>query len=222
MKLRTIIFLLFSVAFFNVNGQNNCDPKDFRKLISISKSKAISDSEFKSTMIIVKRLEKNRCWDYDIKKNGQDYAVNSLTYLFGEICLIKNDSSAIQEYINYMKRNTSSAEEQIGFSFEHLFVKQPEIVLSLIDYDTELLDQLAWGFINNRYYGPIDPYEKEPNKAFFISANNPKPVLNASNYKTIFYQVNPKVKELNKRFKKQIDYLLNGVEGELQSAESHK
>lgn len=215
MKHRTVFFLLFLFAILNVIGQNNCNPKDFRKLILISKSKTISDSVFKEALIIVKRLEKNRCSDYEIKKNGENYIETSLTYLLGEICLIKNDSSAIKEYINYMNRNAGSAEEQICFSFEHLFVRQPKIVLSLIGSDTLLLDDIVWGFVNNRYYGASDPYEKEPNKAFFINSDSPKPVLNTSNYKEIFYKVNPKVKELYKSYKKQIDYLLKAIEEEL-------
>ena len=141
--MRTIPILLFSFILFKANSQNKCDPKDFQKLIINSRSEKISDSSFKECLTIVKQLEQNKCSDYDTTFNGQTYSYASLTYLFGEICLKKNDSNAVVEYINYMKRNINSSEEQISFSFEHLFVKQPEMILSIINFDKSLLNQLV-------------------------------------------------------------------------------
>jgi len=136
---------------------------------------------------------------------------SSLTYIFGKICLIKNDSNAVRVYIDYMRRNENSAEEQISFSFEYLFVKQPEFILSNCIHNDWLLDHLAWGFMNNRYYGVQDPYEDNPNKAFTVYYNPPKPVLNDKNCKEIFYKVNPSLIKLYPKYKKQVDYLLNTI-----------
>jgi len=139
---------------------------------------------------LLKKLERDKCSDY-IGKNGS--VITGRTYLFARICIVRNSQKSVEEYIKYLKRQHSSAEEQLSFSFEEIFVQRPEDVLSLIKNDHDLLNQLGWGFVNN--HSGLD--------------------LTAKNCKKVFFQVNPKVKEIYPKYKKEIDYLINDIAGEL-------
>jgi hypothetical protein len=188
-----IILILLSCITVNLFGQTNCDSK-FKELYSLSKKDTITPNELSASLQIVKALELNRCTDYNkTNKKGDLLIDETLTSILGKICLKSNSHVAINAYINYMKRHHGSAEEEISFSFERLFVQQPEYVLTVIGYDKTLLNQLEWGFVNN----------------------HSKPGLTAKNYKTVFYQVNPKIKTVYPKYKKQIDYLLNTISNEL-------
>ena len=192
MKHLIILTLLFSIASTSF-GQTNCDSK-FKELYVLSKKDTIIPNELSASLKIVKALELNHCTDYNkTNKKGGLLIDETLTSLFGKICLKSNSHEAIKAYIDYMKRHHSSAEEEISFSFERLFVQQPEYVLSVIGYDKTLLNQLEWGFLNNHW----------------------KPHLTQKNYKAIFYQVNPKVNAIYPKYKKEIDYLLNTISTEL-------
>jgi hypothetical protein len=204
-----IIFSILLLTILQVSAQF-CDPVKFKKLESTSQKVIVTDSEFTDALTLVRNLERNKCSDYIKKRNGEEYVVASLTYLFGEICLKNNSSNAVHEYINYMKRHHGSTEEQISFSLERLFVKQPGYVLSSTGYNKDLLNQLVWGFVNNHYYT-----EKDQKKVTKNGSSNIKPQLNKANYKALFYRINPKVKAIYPKYKKAIDYLLNEIGLEL-------
>ncbi|HTD40414.1 MAG TPA: hypothetical protein VK671_07335, partial [Mucilaginibacter sp.] len=133
--------------------------------------------------------------DYTGKKNGAEYAIATRTGLFGEICLKKNDEEAIHQYINYLNRQHGSAEEELSFVFERLFQKQARSVLSQVGNDKYSLDHLVWGFLNNHYSS----------------------ALTTKNYKKIFFEISPKIKEIYPKYKKSIDYLLQQIYGELKT-----
>lgn len=191
-----IILTIGWFATLNVSAQN-CDPGTFRKLEILSRKGLVTDSEFMTALTLVKSLEKNDCVDYVKKKNGEEYVESGRTSLFGDICLKNNSLNAIQEYINYMKRHHGSAEEQISFSFEKLFARQPEFVLSIVGYNKDLLNQLEWGFVNNHS-------------------------LTSKNYKTVFFDINPEVKTTYPRYKKAIDYLLTEIGAEIKDWKSSR
>ncbi len=187
-----VFLIILQVTTVNSFAQNKCDTK-FRQLIAFNKKPIITNNDFLASLAIVKSLEINNCSDYVVKKNGEEIVETDRTSLFGEICLKNNSRNAVKEYVNYMVRHGGSAEEEISCSFERIFVNQPEDVLSVIGFHDGYLDQLAWGFLNNHY----------------------KLNLNSKNYREIFYRVNPKVKSLNPKYKKHIDYLLKSIAGEL-------
>jgi len=199
------ILLFFSVV---VVGQQPCGQKLYERLSAISKMNQVSDKEFTESLGIVKELDSIHCNDYDAIINGQKYCINSLTFLFGVVCVKHNSTKAIIEYLKYMNLRSESAEEELAFSLERLFRKRPEDVLN---YGGSLLDELAWGFVNNHYYGVIDPFENDPNKSFTRNNNPSKQVLTQKNYKEIFYEVNPTLKINYAKYQKQIDYLLNEI-----------
>ncbi|MGZ3755598.1 MAG: hypothetical protein ACXVAY_08170 [Mucilaginibacter sp.] len=196
-------FLFLIISFFtilNASAQGNCDPVKFKQLLLLSKKSAITPDEFSSTLSIVKELELTRCAEYSVKTSAKnDSVVSTLTEVFGDICLTCNNQNAVKEYVNYLCKHKGSAEEELSLQFEKLFVQQPEYVLTTIGFDKDLLNHLEWGFINNHYE----------------NSKSNKPRLNSNNYRTIFYQINPKVKEIYPKYKKQIDYLLRQISSEL-------
>ena len=201
----TFFFLFTSLISF---GENNCDSNDFEQLKNGCREKTISLKDFSKYLKTIKKLENIKCFDYVQVKDGQEYVETGLTFLFGQICILTNNEIAVKEYINYLKRHSGSAEEQRSFSFEKIFVQNPTRTLSLINYDTELLNHIVWGFINNRLYGVKDPYKSDPNKAYTVYYKELKIVLNSKNYSNVFYKVNPTLKTNYLKYKKQIDYLL--------------
>lgn len=206
----TFIFLsMLSLA------QVHCDPQDFELLKRATSKSTITEDEFTSYLETVRKLENNKCFDYVHKKNGQEYIETGLTYLLGRLCVVANTKRAIQEYVSYLNRTTGSAEEQRSFSFEYLFQKNPEAVLSIVQSDKELLDHLVWGFINNRRYGVNDPYETEPNKAYIVREKEPQPVLTQSTCQDIFYKTYPGLKN-NNTYSKQTAYLLTSIKSALE------
>ncbi|MCO5945332.1 hypothetical protein [Mucilaginibacter flavidus] len=200
-----ILFALLVVIAANTFAQN-CDPAKFRKLETLSRKQVVTDSEFTIVLRLVKNLDRNKCSDYIKKRNGQEYVVAVLTELFGKICLKNNSLNAVKEYVNYVKRHHGSAEEQLSFSFEELFVRQPEYVLSTIGYDEYLLNSLVWGFVNNHYYTSDDQKKVTKN-----TDGKVKPQLNTTNYKEVFYKTNPGIKDIYPKHKKSIDYLLSQI-----------
>ena len=166
----------------------------FKELTTISKKDSITDKDLDIAVQLLKKLEKDKCSDYIGKKNGNEYVISGRTYLFGQICLKTNSQSAVKEYINYLKREHGSAEEELGYLFEKIFIQQPEYVLLMTENNENLLNQLAWGFLNN-HYGQ----------------------LTAKNYKKMFFEINPKVKRIYPKYKKSVDYLLHEIYEEIKN-----
>jgi hypothetical protein len=182
---------IFIIITLNASAQTNCDPRAFKKLISFSKKRSLSDKQFTGALLIVKKLELASCADYEVKTKGVNYQLASLTELLGNICINTNTPTAVNEYVLYMKRHSTSADEQMAFSFEQIFVKQPAYVLTAVGQNTALLDQLEWGVVNNQHH------------------------IKLNNYKTAFYSAYPSLKLLYPKYKKQVDYLLNAIAAEL-------
>ncbi|MDO3625534.1 hypothetical protein [Mucilaginibacter sp. BT774] len=189
---KPILIILFFLLLSSLHAQTGCGINQFKALTIISKKYSLTDLDLDISVQLLKKLERDKCYDYIGKKNGHEYVIASRTYLFGQICLKRNSHSAAREYINYLKREHGSAEEQLSFSFEKIFAKRPEDVLSLLRNDHDLLNQLGWGFINNH------------------SAE-----LTEKNCKAVFFKVSPKIREIYPKYKKEIDYLLNDIANEL-------
>jgi len=176
-----------------LHAQTGCDVNQFKSLTIISKKDSLTDSDLDISVQLLKKLERDRCSDYIGKKHGNEYVISGRTYLFGQICLRRNNYNAVNEYINYMKRNSGSAEEQISVSFEQIFAKRPKDVLSIIGSDKKMLNDIVWGFVNN------------------------ESALTNKNYRKRFYQAIPQAKDIYSTHKKQLDYLLAEIYSELKS-----
>jgi hypothetical protein len=125
-----------------------------------------------------------------------------------------NPDYSVPAFIDYLIDNKNSAEEQLSFSFEHIFVKYPNVVLTKISrLEKETKDQmilnLAWGFVNNRYYGASDTNEDNPMKAMTVYNNPPKVLLDTLNYRKIYFSLNPEIQNIYPRFKNEIESVLD-------------
>jgi hypothetical protein len=115
-----------------------------------------------------------------------------------------------------LTQNKGSAEEQLDFSFENIYVKKPESVLVEIgkqdsSYIQRLLSDLAWGFVNNRAYGITDPFADDQFKAMTVYYNPPKVILDSTNYRFIYFSLNPDIKKLYPKYRKYIEFELSEV-----------
>lgn len=184
----------------------------FQILIETSEKDKLTFDDLEECINIVKEL--SNC-DYDISndsvyKRTINFSQN-ITKPFADVCIKVGGDLAVKAYIDYVCLHLGSAEEEISFSLERLFMKYPEKVLIQIgDYDA-LLDRLIWGFLNNRYYGPKDPFINNKNQYIFNDTIQPKPILNCENYEDIFFKTNPMLKLIWDDYKDQINYILSGV-----------
>jgi hypothetical protein len=207
----TLIFFLTSSLTINIFGQD-CDSckMEFEKLLMIKEKSKILQTDLEKSWQIAKKLHNLRYTDYiDSTTNGIPYVSHSLTRTFSDICIKTGGKPGVDYYFNYLTLTKGSAEEERSFALERLFVKYPEIVLNKIGKDINLLNDLIWGFLNNRCYGPINPFETNDYTAMTVFENGPKRILNRDNCKSIFFETNPTMKTKYNDYKYQIDYILN-------------
>jgi hypothetical protein len=212
------MFSIILLLSFNINClcQETCDSNLFKHLINISNQNNISIIEFQKCEKIVYDLWDKKCYDYVKSVNEENYAIGNLTYLFGRICIKADCDQAVKSYINYIQKNKGSAEEQLDFSFENIFVKRPESVLVEISkqdssYIHRLLSDLAWGFVNNRAFGIEDPFANNQFKAMTVHNDPPKVILDSTNYRFIYFSLNPAIKRLYPKYRNYIEFELSEV-----------
>ncbi len=213
MKNITLIILLITIFTISTYGQQ-CDSckKEFDKLLLIKEKSKVNQTDLEKSWQITKNLFNLRYTDYiDSVVNRTSYVSNSLTRTFSDICIMSDGKPGVDYYFNYLELTSGSAEEERSFALERLFVKFPEIVLAKIGKDNDRLNDLTWGFLNNRYYGAINPFETKSFTAMTVYENGPEPILNKSNCKSIFFETNPKMKNKYNNYKYQIDYIINSA-----------
>jgi len=178
----------------------------------IKEKSIITQNDLEISWQITQKLYNLKYTDYiDSVANGMEYVSHSLTKIFSDICIKANNKMGVDYYFNYLDFTYGSAEEERSFGLERLFVKNPEIVLNEIGINYDFLDQIVWGFLNNRYYGALNPYEENDYTAMTVFENEPKPVLNKDNCRSIFFETNPIMKTKYNEYKKQIDYIINAA-----------
>ncbi len=210
------IGILLTISFASF-GQNSCDSTLFNQLFKISKQDKVNSSDFQRSKNLVDSLSYRFC-DHVIILPDSIYT--SLTYTYGRICLKANSTESVNSFLKYRLDHKGSAEEMLSFTLENLFVKKPDIILQEISrYDSitkeDILNDLIWGFLNNRTYGATDPFEFNPFKAMTYYENPPKTVLNFKNYKDLYFKVNPRTIDLYPKYKRFYDYILKGIYLEL-------
>lgn len=210
-KNKTLIIIL--ICFFAVNTfAQQCDSckRDFKLLLIIKDKSEINSTDLEMSWKITKNLYNINYTDYiDSVLKGTSYVSHSLTRVFSDICLKTDSVSGVDYYLKYLTLTYGSSEEELSFSFERIFVKYPETVLKKIENDKERLEEIVWGFLNNRTYGAVNPYEKEDYSAMTIYEDSQKPILNKENCREIFYETNPILKTKYNQYKYQIDYIIN-------------
>jgi hypothetical protein len=209
----TLTFILISTFTINMLGQQ-CDSckMDFDKLLMIKEKSKVLQTDLEKSWQITKKLYRLKYTDYiDSVANGTSYVSHSLTRTFSDICIKAGGKLGVDYYFDYLTFTNGSAEEERSFALERLFVKYPEIVLNKIGKDNDLLNDLTWGFLNNRYYGAKNPLEENDYTAMTVYDNGPKPTLNKDNCKSIFFETNPSMKTKYNDYKYQIDYIINAA-----------
>lgn len=193
MKQITSIILLSLIATLGFGQECLECKKKFDRLIEIEQQERTSDSHLKESLSIAKELYEKRYFDYiDSISNNTIHVSKNLTHTFANITRKRCDSTGVSYYLKYLDITTGSAEEERSFGLERLFKKCPETVLQQID--RPLFEDLAWGFVNNRYYGPIAPFENDGYKTMTVYEDPPEQTLNSENYIEIFNETYPTLK----------------------------
>lgn len=194
-------------------------------LIDISQLGILNDSLISKTDSLLKENDNIQCFidDIVIEKDSQNPTFQGLTYTIGKICEKANSKKSVQLYLKYVRANYNSAEEEISFALERLFMKNPSLFLKEInnfpDVDkTQFIQNLVWGFLNNRYYGSKGQFVDLDQKAF-MEGKKRNPVLNAENYKDIFFEINSDLKSVSKKYPEEFLKILNGIKDYLESQE---
>jgi hypothetical protein len=165
---------------------------DFDKLLQVSNSKSLNRENLEKSWQISSRLYKKGYSEHVGKDaNGNEYVISTLSKLFADICLKADEHDCVEYYLRYMNLTRGSAEEETSFSLERVFQKFPEAILKAIGDDKEILDQLTWGFLNNRN------------------------IINKNDCKTVFYKTYPTLKEKYNIYRESIDYIIKSAELEL-------
>lgn len=209
---------------FVKRGDEGVCNKWFGALYPYSKLEFVGDSALSICDAMVDTLCYYGCSDHLSGESRNDSVDYTLTLLYGIICLKSNSAKGVASFMNYLIRNENSAEEQLSFSFENIFVHRPRTVLEQIHRKHTgkreyLLGHLAWGFLNNRYYGITASNNGNSSAATADSVNEPRPVLGSSNYKEIFFSLNPEIRSLYGTYPGLINDLLSEIGKELATSE---
>lgn len=181
---KAIIIVLLLMPNAKLFAQYNGGELD--QLLAYSEKTQIDSLQFSSALRIFRNLEAKGELDVAARRfRTDDESSETVVRMFGKICLKSKSPRAADEYIKFMKRQKGSADEEISFCFEPLFVRWPGYILSRIADNKDLLGLLEWGFVNNHYHD-----------------------LTPKNCRAIFFGLNPGIKEIYPKYKKQIDNLL--------------
>lgn len=214
--MRYLFLIIFIIQIQFACGQKEIAfINNFKKLLEISKKDSISIEDLNRSIKLKEIiLQCNNVIYFDSIKERKFYIPTDLAKPFADICFIAG-TQGVEAYINYVIENLGSANEEISLFFERIFMKYPETTLQQIGTDQDLLDKLIWGFINNRYYGAVNPYENNDYRAITKYEDEPQPILNKNNCEKIFFETNPILQDLYPKYKEQIDYILKGAKDQL-------
>jgi hypothetical protein len=113
------------------------------------------------------------------------------------------DKFKVRAKFRFGPRQRQSPQSLIGHSADRYLQVCP--FLNKTGNDKELLLRITWGFLNNRYYGPINPFDNEVNTVKTVFNNSPRPILKINCYKEILFETNPILKYNYEKYKFQID-----------------
>jgi hypothetical protein len=208
---KAFLIILISLVLTSISQGQQCDSckLKFDELLLIKNKAQVSSADLEKSWQISKKLDSLNYTYYDSIVNNEKYIIHSLTKTFSDICIKAQANLGVDYYLKYLDFTNGSAEEERSFALERLFVKFPEIVFVKIGQDEDLLNDLVWGFVNNRYYGAKSPFDNNDFTAMTFYEDGPKPILNQDNCKSIFFETNPTLKEKYKDYQFQIDYIIN-------------
>jgi len=209
-KINLTLLLILALTIRTFGQQCDSCKDEFDRLLIIKNKEKVNLNDLENSWQIAKKLYNLRYIDYvDRIANNTRYVSHSLTRTFSGICIKAGGNAGVDYFFNYLTLTNGSAEEERSYALERLFVEYPEIVLNRIAKNNELLNDLTWGFLNNRYYGVKNPFENNDYIATTLNENKPTPILKKDNCKSIFFETNPSLKAKYNDYKYQIDYIIN-------------
>ncbi len=191
--------LLSALLLFNSTiGFAQCDSNDFKRLFFLVNQGKVSGGELNVARDIVSRLEAGRCYEYEIKQNGEVIGMASLTKVYATICQFANSAQGIEAFIAYMDKAAEDNQQFIPESFEMLFEANPALVLQTVTNGGILpayyaMEQLAIGFVMKH-----------------------RTELTTDNYRKAFLYAYPGLSELYPSYQKQLDFASETILRQLQ------
>jgi hypothetical protein len=147
-----------------------------------------------------------------ITKEGHEVKLGSLTRLYERICRKAVSGKGVRFFMRYRVDKLDSPDEAFAYATERLFAAKPEQVLGYIhnqpdSIKTILLDDIVWGFLNNRIYGAKNPYHLEESPSGRLEKPPPE-ILNKNTYRSIFFDLNNRMGKVNLKYPDEVGYIL--------------
>ena len=212
----TVAAIVMLLAAASASGSRQCS-KPGEKLYRLSRASKVTTEVLERSRTIVGEFPAHCLGEQIVIKMGRDKAaVGSPTHLYGRICQRSSSPLAVKHYMEYRLDNWHSPDEELSLMLERIFVSKPAAVLSLIaeQHDTiktQLLNDIAWGFLSNRVYGPEDPFEERSRQTYTSPEDLPRERLNIRTYKSIFFRLHEDMVKVARRYPQEINYILQEV-----------
>jgi hypothetical protein len=191
--------------------------KPGEELHRLSRASTVDDDVLERARRIVKNMPP-KCFkgQVTIEVDREEIAVGSVTYLFGRICQRNASLKAVKYFLGYRLDKWDSPDEELSLSLERVFVSNPGPILGFISKQPDsvrarLMNDIAWGFLSNRVYGPENPYEDRERRTFLGPEDLPKQILNLRNYKRIFFRLHDDMPRLAKQYPDEVEFILEQV-----------
>lgn len=186
------------------------------ELYAIASLPSVSDSLLVRSEFLVEKIDR-ACRHRQLSVPCADslIEVGSTALLFGQICERSIPPRGVDAFITYRLEQFKSADEDYSLALERVFAKDPETVLRRLhglpsSERTALLNDIVWGFLNNRLYGATNPLFKNPRSAHSTEPL-PAEVLNLYTYERIFYQLHPDLRPLSRLYQAEVDFILHQI-----------
>jgi hypothetical protein len=184
------------------------------QLYRYSRSATVTDLILQASYKLVMDLPP-KCTKGDVitEIDGAETNLGTVTRLFARVCQKSPSATAAEYFVKYRIANWESADEEFSLALERVFVSKPSAMLALLrkqpdSVRVQLLNDIVWGFLTNRTYGPTDPFEESGVKRLRPGEKLPQEVLNRKNYKIIFINLHPDMRKLWETYEKEINYIL--------------
>lgn len=211
-----ILIVLIVAAAACGSSRRKCE-KLGERLYEYSCKLTITEQVLEASREIIERMPEKCPDDVIVEKDGEERSVGSVVRLFGRICQKSGLPKAAQYLLEYRLDHWESADEEFSLAVERVFVSKPDVTLEFIrkqrdSVRIQLLNDIVWGFLSNRVYGPKDPYENQPRRHFRDITDIPKEILNRHNYRQIFYKLHEDMARISRRYEEEVSYILDEVD----------
>jgi len=195
------------------SGRKNC-LRQSEELLRYSNLLSVSDSVLVRSTAIVRKISGRCARDgMSVVRDGRRLEAGSVIGVYGRICEKSVTKMGAETFIAFRLENWASGDENYALALERIFARRPDVVLEKISrlddsLKVPVLNEIVWGFINNRRFGPVDPFGDETYRPVQPREIEPKEVLNKFTFRGIFFDLNPKMHALDDAYGHEIRYIL--------------